>query len=734
MAYIIKDTSALLNTQITDVGRRRISQGNFNVAYFQLGDSEVCYDCISGSNLTTSQIIVPEYNYQNDTGVPFSTKMGIKYPIFLSSSTGDTSTFGIPFQDSQVVQIFNSAEPRGFFTGDTGSFSALTSSAITVTSNYTFYLSALTSGNTFTVVTGNTCDAAVTANPQTNQFVTLFLDNTASCGDINHPFPILTYKVTNFTGSTVTVDRILPDFSSFTGTGRAFFYPSGMTPYFDSYTPTPYYDGGVFSFELNCEIQQQDVKIWNMNQIWTENPAGLSVDLYKGYEQFGSTAYTSTKQFLGYQSDQGQIFQNVEYSSSTSDTFYYNSFGEKIFTQPSEQKVISIIHYTNQGIDNFYGEKFATEPFNASESGATGQARNFKLEVPTLMWHKSKTGIMGETFYIDPSGFEDLNLLQPHYMLSSKNDTMNLPGLRYFHLWDTHANSDGYPNRVGKVFPDLKMVVIDDEELCTAMSYKSNRNYTLPAPRLGLVVPNTFNQNVAATDGLLSANTEVLYVTYRFENTGSTNGLHCNYYSKISGSTITGQTDDVIVRFGDEFPFLVEDMGVQPSGFTCTNVKLICQKVTDGGRPSPTSWKQIDVTSAISANTGSINIGPSEISGTTFQITKSAYDSASPYRLENVIDIPLLNYSTGMTFGEEYFFYGNLKTDVEATIYEMRYLINLTDSQYIRSTNPTWSLGKDMYFSEVGLFNSDKELLFITKFQSPEKRQGVQQIVVKYDF
>jgi hypothetical protein len=734
MAYIIKDTTALLNTQITDVGRRRISQGNFNIAYFQLGDSEVCYDCISGSNPTTLQVVVPEYNYQNDTGVPQSNKMGIKYPIFLSSSTGDTNTFGIPFQDSQVVTIFNTPEPRGFFTGSTGSFSALTSSALTVTANYTFSLSALTSGNTFDIITGNTCDATITATPENNQFVTLYLDNDGGCGIIDYPFPILTYKVTDVTGTTITVDRLLPDFSSFSGTGRAIFYPSGMTPYYDSYTPVPYYDGGVFSFELNCEIQQQDVKVWNMNQPWTENPAGLSVDLYKGYQEFGSSAYTSTKQFLGYQSNTGQIFQDIDYNNSISDTYYNNSFGEKIYVLPSEQKTISIIHYTNQGIDNFYGEKFATEPFDLTESGATGQARNFKLEIPTLMWHKSKTGVIGETFYIDPDGFDELNLFQPHFMLSTKNETMNLPGIRYFHLWDTHANDDGYPNRVGKVFPDLKMVVIDDEELCATMSYKSNRNYTLPAPRLGLVVPNTFNQNVAATSGLLSASTEVLYVTYRFENTGSTNGLHCNYYSSINGSAISAQTDDVIVRFGNEFPFLVEEMGTQPSGFTCTNVKLICQKVIDGSRPNPTEWREIDVTASISANTGSINIGPAEISGTTFQITKDLYENADFYRLENIIDMPLLNYSTGMTFGEEYFFYGTVKTDVEATIYELRYLINLADSQYIRSSNPTWSLGKDMYFSEVGLFNADQEMLFITKLQNPEKRQGVQQIVVKYDF
>jgi len=39
MGYIIKNTSALINTRITDVGRRYISQGNFNIAYFSLGDS-----------------------------------------------------------------------------------------------------------------------------------------------------------------------------------------------------------------------------------------------------------------------------------------------------------------------------------------------------------------------------------------------------------------------------------------------------------------------------------------------------------------------------------------------------------------------------------------------------------------------------------------------------------------------------------------------------------------------
>jgi hypothetical protein len=733
MAYIIKDTSALLNTQITDLGRLRLSQGNFNISYFQLGDSEVCYDCISNANLTTLQVFVPEYNAANNVGAPQSNRLGIKYPIFLSSSTGDTNTFGIPFQDSINVDVFNTPQPRGFFTGDSGNYSAFTNSAITITANYEFTLSNINGGNTFDVISGS-CDSSVTGTPSEGQFVVLFFDDTSSCGIVDFPYPILTYKVQGVTGSTIQVDRDLPDFSYFSGTGRAIFYPSGMTELYDTYTPEPYYDGGTFSFELNCEIQQQNVPVWNMNQPWTESPAGLSYTSRKGYEQFGSTAYTSTKEYLGYQSDLGQTFRDNLGVSFDTNTFYKNSFSEVVSVLPSEQKTISIIHYTNQGINNFYGEKFAMEPFDITFSGATGQARNFKLTMPTLMWHKSKTGVIGETFYVDPDGFDDLNLFEPFYMYSSKNDNMNNPGLRYYHLWDTHANTDGFPNRIGKVFPDLKVIVIDDEEICAYLSYKSNRNYTLPAPRIGLVVPNTFNQNITDTEGILTGDSETMYVTYRFENTGSTNGLHCNYYSKIKGSSDTGQTNDIIVRFGNEFPFLIEDMNVQPSGFTCTNVKLICQKVINGERPDPMLWKEIDVTSAITANTGSINISAAEISGTTFQITKFQYETSNFYRLEDYIELPLLNFNTGMTFGEEYFFYGNIETDVQATIYEMKYLINLATSQYIRSSNPTWSLGTPVYFTEVGLYNSNKELLMYTKMQSPEKRQGVQQIAVKYDF
>ena len=67
MAYIIKNTSGLINTRLTDVGRRNIAQGNFNISYFQIGDSEVSYDAAQGYNIVNNNILMPAFNAQNNT-------------------------------------------------------------------------------------------------------------------------------------------------------------------------------------------------------------------------------------------------------------------------------------------------------------------------------------------------------------------------------------------------------------------------------------------------------------------------------------------------------------------------------------------------------------------------------------------------------------------------------------------------------------------------------------------
>ena len=64
----------------------------------------------------------------------------------------------------------------------------------------------------------------------------------------------------------------------------------------------------------------------------------------------------------------------------------------------------------------------------------------------------------------------------------------------------------------------------------------------------------------------------------------------------------------------------------------------------------------------------------------------------------------------------------------------MNFLCNLGQTQFFDSSNPTWNGTTSPYITEVGLYNAEKELMVISKIQSPELRQGIQQYPIKLDF
>lgn len=163
-------------------------------------------------------------------------------------------------------------------------------------------------------------------------------------------------------------------------------------------------------------------------------------------------------------------------------------------------------------------------------------------------------------------------------------------------------------------------------------------------------------------------------------------------------------------------------------------MKVLAQLVTGSTRPNPAGWLEIDVTNQISATSVNGYITFSGLTGTTIQLTNNMYTGATNYyRLENYIDLPQTG-DTQMNFGSEYFFYGSLKTDIQATIYEMQYMVNLGQTQFSHSSNPTWNGVVPPYVTEIGLYNSNKDIMIISKVQSPEIRQGVQQYKIKLDF
>ena len=730
MSYIIKNTAALINTRLTDVGRRNISQGDFNISYFQIGDSEVSYSAVTNYNQTNNNILMPAFNAQNDTGSPQSNKQNIKYPYYVEGSAGNT--YGIPFMDNQIQSVYNSAGPKGFFT--TGNTLIETGSAYTITSNYWIDMSTMVGQSAITITYDiNTC-SQTTGTPAINDFVTIVLDGNGGCGNFGNN-QILTYKIQNMspvtgtTGTTftITLDRALPNYVGLPNpsNARMYVYPSGMTQLYDFITPAPFWQTDTLNFESPCDVtNRENTLIWNMNIPWSENPAGLYPSTYESYANYGSVSYIGTKEYLGYQEPSGQ--------TDTSKVYFYNSFDEEIIVTPKEQKAIAIIHYTNQDIDNVYGEKFATQPYDPQNpTDDIGLARHFKLSMPTLMWHKSTGTTIGQTFWIDPPGYD---LCTPYYIKSTENLDMNDPGIRYYHLWDTNPDSNGNLNRIGKVFPDQEIIVVDDEEVIAAMSYKANRNWTLPAPKLSLLTPNVCSSDSVVQSGVMTSPTQRMWVTYRFDtNTGATSSLHCNYYTSVQPiDSVTANTQNVAVRFGNEFTYMSQQ---QFSGYSATSMKLLCQIVTGDTRPSSTAWREIDVTTAMTLSNGYITMNG--ITGTTFQITTDNYyptTGATYYNLGPILDLPENGQTNQLNFGDEYSFFGNLETDITATIYEMKYLVNLGRNQFTDTSNPTWTKGTKSYVTEIGLYDTNKDLIVISKLQSPELRQGIQQYVVKLDF
>ena len=891
MGYIIKNTSGLVNTRVTDTGRQKMSEGKFNVAYFAIGDSEVSYNTLPITyNQSNTVVLEPEFNSQNTSGVPESNRQYIKYPYLVDQ--GQTNIYGIPFMDSVVESVFNRAAPRGFFTGNTTAntinWSANTGSQYVLTPNYVVNMSSLSGTNKIEVYSLD-CNPTITATPQIGDIITIYYDGyglndcicptsptptptqtqtstlyqtptpsvtngltptetqtptptptnsstttetptttptqTSTNNDpcvsptitstptktpcvtpsnspicpipppINYQkkvyscFPILTYRIIDVCNNLLTLDRSTPDFLEVSSEciARAIIYPQNMVPLYDSFTPEQHWSESVIDFESVCDTDQFDVKIWNMNIPWTESPAGLISNQFKNYTNFGSTQYIGSKEYFGY---------TTSAQTSTDDVYYYNSFGEKQIVTPKNQKAIAIIHYTNQTIDFFYGEKFAMQPYDAQNPDNTqGQARNFKLHIPTLMWHKNPECCFGQTFYVDPPNFEDKNLFQVQYTKSKISENMNQPGLRYYNLWDTFAQPNGLPSRIGKVYPDSKIIIIDDEEIIAALSYKSNRNWTLPAPQLSLITPNTCG--TSETTGVLTGGSETLWVTYRLSNQDTfTNSLHSNYYVNIVGTENICTPDtpkNVGIRFGGDFSCLVQPsfipipnptstptntptntstisytptntptttvtpsigssptptptptltqtptscpVCVVPQGFYATQFEILVQKVPFGERPIPENWKIIDFTSQINSMFINGYVTQQSLTATTFVISQENYSSSPFYNLNQYINLVPLNYSgASLNFGDEYYFYGNLETEIQATIYEMKYKINLSSSEFLVSQNPTWTFGTKSYVTEIALLDENEDILVMSKLQSPVLRQGIQQYVIKLDF
>jgi hypothetical protein len=683
VSYIDKNSNIVISARMTDMGRAKLSVGELNFNTFKLGDSEVDYNTLGSTYDVTLENILRAKAWQP------------KAKTWLLPTPNDPiGAVGIPsLTELEVGSIISSPEIGFFSTGNTSGTTIITSFTADTTDNYTLNeaiinLSDLDGTSLVTITTGTTSSSY---EPLIGDLMMVKYSNPdltdpqiPNTIDLTVPVPYLFYRVQATTGTLttntlqITADRNFPDFSSYVGSNTCDVI----------FYPN---NSGTTSTDFTTGLYSGG-SVWNMNNVWSNNMAGIQTG-YEGFTKYGSEGYVGTKEFLGYTS---QLSGSCEIN-----------------------KAISIIHYTN------------TEDCDRQSELTYGQQLYLQLalnetpilKVPTLMWHRSSGTTIGQTF--SGTGLQK-------YVKQGLNNT----DIRYFDL----ADEQGYT--VGRIFPDQHLFTIDDDELVAGLSYKSNRNWTLPKLNLGLKSSN---------DGLVN-NINDLHVTYLFNNTSSgfTAGLHSQYHTCIKIDEVVdsegnscgdGQTKDVEVTFPlSQLPFMKTSGG---TGWYADEFIILVQKVVTGQRTTTNGWYAIDFTSLIGNPAGSHTVGnkinPLDLEASTFVITKALYDTAvsngDKYDIHDYINIPTTSESATLQFGDERFFYGNVCASGITNKYRTKFNFVVPPTQWNTTNNPTWpGSGQNPHISEVIIQDTGGNVVAVGKQNLPIEKTTNTTIIIEIAF
>jgi hypothetical protein len=707
MSFLNSNNAEYLSARITNRGRKAIANGNFNIQYFQIGDSEYDYNLSSLTGSTNHQKVFAPFDYDG----------GVKYPFGLDTTV--STTYGSPISNNLTITLRNEMGAAGFV-------SKFSTTPTVKTTTQPVAFSKISGTTSLVVPTGTTFNEC--------EYITLSfesLSGTTITGKTNS----LIYKVLSISGNTLTLDRNIPNLSQISGlTGNA----QVVCNNFSNETSS-----GNLIYPIDYT---QQLNSWKLNTVWTDKPIGADNNgIDENLNGYTGNRYASVKNLLGY-TKTGQTFTNLTGGTITGTTFK-NSFDELIEVSPSEQRCVAILHYSELGDISVDPERFFKyDDYISHKTGTTGldisivedydrenvlrdlsDSEYFEVYIPFIYYHRNPItgGTLGARFFMD---------ITDYYVKSSINSRHQIK-FRYL--------VDEQNNKVGKVFVNNKIIVFDDQELVAMLDYRSNRRYTLPSPKLGLS-----SHDGLASQSMISTTGQTVWVTYMFGNTsGETlNSLPCNYFNKIS--TVVGADScgpivtpsQITMKFsGNSFSNMVTSLTGVTDGFVANKFYALVQT---GATPSPSTWKKIDLTSQITGYTSGY-INPTGLTGVSFTINYTSFNSAPTFDLEDHMSGVTTNYlgTSGATdfnvtlpqFGDEQPFPGSVRLVRATDIEEMNMMINLPSTQFTKTQNPTYISG-DKYITEVALLDSNKEPLVVAKTPTPVKRAGTQVFAIKLDF
>ena len=423
MAFIDKKDPVVLNIKLTSCGRELLSTGGLTFKSFAIGDSEIDY----GFNIET------QHNpYYSRILRPVDVNPNI-ISFIPQTISGDPFNV-IPSIPSSSYIVTNTTVPVGFFNSGATAFNVVGNQI--KQPDIMIEMNQIAGGYSLNLYKAPTYGVSGQEPAVGDLLLVKWTLNSNTTGYIvsgSTPTPYLMYQISGITSGTlagnnlvVTVDRKLPNFSGYPTTAKAgamaFYNIVNLTgeTILNQFS-TQYVDESVIAFLTNSQCDTAIFPFWNMSIIFTENIAGVS----------GITANP-----LGGDRAFGQY-----------NSVIYGGFVSYIQNQSPTLKKLGVIHYSNASPANVYAEGF--------------YLKTPVLDIPTIMWHKSASKKMG----LKLTAWGDQQLL------TGATKSLNLV---YYDLGDPEGNI------VGKIFTDLKIFVIEDQELLFAMSYKSNRSWTLP--------------------------------------------------------------------------------------------------------------------------------------------------------------------------------------------------------------------------------------------------------------
>lgn len=464
-------------------------------------------------------------------------------------------------------------------------------------------------------------------------------------------------------GYYVEVDQILNDTISFHANSVTNFWT------YEPYSPSEnQYMTENIDFEWNQDILRYDIcdnglgrtKAWDFNIINVEDVAGL-----------GGKESTYGYDFVGFM--ENYLSYNDDLNTGSSNEVMGCGDDLVVGQKDDFKRMIGIVHFTNANFSNQFGDSFLIDEMN--NRILTLKIRHDSIDLTYL------------------SGGIEKNII----------DT----DIKYYDL------IGGITGKVfGKILPQYKMIVIEDEELIFAMSTFSGRNYTLPMIQTQLVNPA---QN---TNPLLDAGKQI-YVTYSLNNEASNvfKHVHCGYYNVIVNKTNAPKDVNIYFENGafDHFAQENEAPTIKP---IIEGLKVIYQITNVGERPNPYQWLEVDMGS-------DFGVVPQNQATTLQNIYSANTVIINSQANTNVYDLKTSMFTPNATkfIGDDLLFDGSLEFSYTSAVYQSLVSININPNLFTLTTNPTYNdvNGVKPYItlSEIGLYDNDNDLVMIAKLTRP---------------